>query len=543
LPKQGIRCEPSSISSPKFPPLSEEPSQALYTIGKRPAGSSSSEQEERSIPPLAYRAGICPQRRTLASTPRDEDLLATSSKFTKEGDMNDDDRTKEALFRHAILGELLSRDLKRGELRRGLAQLSLQTFEDSRGRPRRMAHKTLEEWLYKYRRGGFEALKPQPRIDQGHSRVLTPDLEQLVVDLKREDPGRSAPLILRELELAGRLAHNQVDVCVIQRLLRRRGLSGPKMELDRPARYRWEASMCGELWQGDALHGPILINPATGRPQRGIIFGLIDDRSRIIPYLEAGFGETEHRFLTVLYNAIARRGIVRSLLLDNHASFSGHDLRVLCATLNIRLIHARPGDGPGKGKIERWWRGLRANLIDRLDLKKIVTLDELNLRLWSYVEGEYHNRPHASLAGRTPIEVWESGVDDIRWPSDPTQLERAFYAETERTARNDSTILWRGVSYEVPCYLRTRKLRLRYSLLDTTRISALDANVEIPLRPVNPTANAHRSRSHPAPIAPEEKPITGLNAPELMLDNFLHPSSSVKQEDPETDAGEGGNDE
>src|SRR2546428_7189595 len=98
---------------------------------------------------------------------------------------------------------------------------------------------------------------------------------------------------------------------------------------------------------------PILMNPATGRNQRVIVFGLIDDRSRLIPYLEGGFGETEQRFLTVLYQAIARRGIVRKLLLDNHASFSGYDLRLLCAKLGIQLVHSRPGDAPSKGKIER----------------------------------------------------------------------------------------------------------------------------------------------------------------------------------------------
>jgi len=132
--------------------------------------------------------------------------------------------------------------------------------------------------------------------------------------------GRSARLILRELELAGRIRHGEVSVSVVQRLLRGRGLSGPQLELEHAARYRWEASMCGELWQADAMHGPMLMNPATGRTQRAIIFGLIDDRSRLIPYLEAGFGETEQRFLTVLYNAMARRGIVRRLLLDNHAA-------------------------------------------------------------------------------------------------------------------------------------------------------------------------------------------------------------------------------
>ena len=436
--------------------------------------------------------------------------------------MNDDDRIKEALFRHAILGELLSRDLRRGELRRLLTDLSARTFEDHRGRPRQFAYKTLEEWLYHYRHGGFEALKPVPRSDSGRSRVLTPELEQLVIDLKREDPGRSCALIVRELELAGRIGRGQVAVSALQRLLRRRGLSGPRMELDRPARYRWEASMCGELWQGDALHGPVLFNPATGRPQRVIIFGLLDDRSRIVPYLEAGFGETEHRFLAVLYNAIARRGIVRSLLLDNHASFSGHDLRVLCATLNIHLVHSRPGDGPSKGKIERFWRTLRGQLVDRLDLKAVTTLDDLNLRLWSYAEGEYHIRPHASLSGKTPLEVWESGADDIRWPTDPASLEQAFHATVERLSRNDSTVPWRGTAYEVPPYLRGRKVRLRYSLLDTGRVSLVDGNVEIPLRPVNTIANAHRSRKV-AVIPAEAKPATGMNAPNLMLDGFLHP--------------------
>lgn len=439
--------------------------------------------------------------------------------------MNEDDRTKEALFRHAILGDLLSRNLRRGELHLLLTDLSEKTFEDHRGRPRHMAFATLEEWFYKYRHDGFEGLKPVSRSDQGHSRSLSEELEQLVIDLKREDPGRSAPLILRELELAGRINCGETSVYTIQRLLRRRGLSGPRMELDAPARFRWQASMCGELWQADALHGPSLINPATGRPQRAIIFGLLDDRSRIIPYLEAGFGETEQRFLTVLHNAIARKGIPRRLLMDNHGSFTNHDLRVLCAKLDIHIVHSRPGDGPSKGKIERFWRSLRDHVVDRLNLKEVTTIDELNLRLWSYIESEYHSRPHSSLSGQTPLEVWQSDSDDIRWVNDHSRLEQAFIGEVERMARNDSTVQWRGVFYEVPPYLRRCKVRLRYSLLDISRVSLLDANTEIPLRVVNPVANAHRSRNVSTPAADSgEKPETGLNAPDLMLQNMIKPN-------------------
>ena len=420
--------------------------------------------------------------------------------------MNEDERNQEALFRHSILGELLSRKLRRGQLRPALKQLTQKTYEDQHGRSRRVAYKTLEEWYYKYRNRGFEALKPRPRSDRGLSRVLSKDLEQLMVEMKREDVGRSARLILRELELAGRIRHGEVSVSVVQRLLRRQGLSGPQLELEHAARYRWEASMCGELWQADAMHGPMLMNPATGRIQRAIIFGLIDDRSRLIPYLEAGFGETEQRFLTVLYNAMARRGMVRRLLLDNHASFSGFDLRLLCARLSIHLVHSRPGDAPSKGKIERFWRTLRAQLVERLDLERVTSMDELNLRLWTYVESEYHNQPHASLSGRTPLEVWHA------------QLEQAFYGEAERWVRNDSTIQWRGIFYEVPPHLRRQNVRLRYPLLDPTRVSVIEASAEIPLRPVRPVENAHRSRAVSLKaVASEEKPQTGLNAAELIL--------------------------
>jgi hypothetical protein len=249
----------------------------------------------------------------------------------------------------------------------------------------------------------------------------------------------------------------------------------------------------------------------------------LDDRSRIIPYLEAGFGETEHRFATVLYNAMARKGIPRKLLLDNHGSFTGHDLRILCAKLDIHIVHGRPGDGPTKGKIERFWRSLRDHVVDRLDLKEVTTIDELNLRLWSYVESEYHCRPHASLSGKTPMEGWEYNAGDIRWVSDHSVFEQSFFGETVRLARNDSTVQWRNIFYEVPPYLRRCKVRLRYSLLDTSRVSLFDGNVEIPLRAVNPVANAHRSRDVFRPAA-VDRPKTGLNAPDFMLENMIRPN-------------------
>jgi hypothetical protein len=84
--------------------------------------------------------------------------------------------------------------------------------------------------------------------------------------------------------------------------------------------------------------------------------------------------------------------------------------------------------------------------------------------------------------------------------------------------RNDSTVQWRGVFYEVPPYLRRQKVRLRYALLDSTRVAVLDGAAEIPLRPVQPVDNAHRSRAAARPMeVSSDIPKTGLNAAELIL--------------------------
>jgi putative transposase len=121
--------------------------------------------------------------------------------------MTDEERNQEALFRHAILGDLLSRNLRRGKLSLALKQLAQQAYQDHHGRTRCAAFKTLEEWYYKYRKGGFVALRPRPRKDRHTSRVLSEELQQLILDMKREDPGRSARLIVRELELPAGFAH------------------------------------------------------------------------------------------------------------------------------------------------------------------------------------------------------------------------------------------------------------------------------------------------------------------------------------------------
>jgi putative transposase len=437
--------------------------------------------------------------------------------------MNDDRRSRVALFRLAVLGDLVHAKLPRGALRRALKKKSKKVWQFPDGSTRKVAAKTIQAWYYRYREHGFDGLLPKERSDKGACKAIAQELQDLIVEMKREDPGRSVPMIIAELEGEGLARKRQLRESTVGRLLAREGLSGPKLELETRARYRFVAASCGELWQGDACHGPKLFDPDSGRELRTKIFGLIDDKSRLVPYLRAGFHETQQDFLRVLHAAVQRRGLALKLLLDNHGSFTGADVQLACAKLGIRLVHARPYDGAAKGKIERFWRTLRSQVLNRLDLGKVVTLDDLNLRLMSWVDGEYNQRPHAGLSGRTPLSVWEEDADEIRWIEDPQSIEAAFVGSVERKVRNDSTCMLRGVAYETPPHLRGRKVKLHYSLLDAGCVWILDGATQVFLREVDPVDNSARPRPRAGKPGTPAPKTTGLNPVEDAMQRLLRP--------------------
>lgn len=435
----------------------------------------------------------------------------------------DDQRQRDlALFRLAVLGDLVHTELRRGALRRALQKKANEPWVFPDGKTRRLAAKTIQSWLYTYRKRGFDGLLPQERKDRGSSRSIPPDLQPLILDLKREDPGRSTPLILRELENAGLMRRGDFSASAVNRLLRRHGLSGPKMELEVAARHRFVAATCGELWQGDACHGPKLFDPESGREVRVKIFGLLDDKSRLITYLRASFHERQEDFLRVLFEAVRRRGVPRSLLLDNHGSFTGADARVTCATLGIRLVHARPGDGASKGKIERFWRTLRGHVLDRLAPEAVRTIDELNLRLMAWVNGEYNLRPHSGLGGRTPLDVFEEDAGEIRFVENSAELETRFVVRLQRAVKNDSTCTVAGKVFEVPPHLRGRTVTLSYQVLRPDILWLEDGSTRVPLREIDAVANSRRPRIVKSEL-PEAPKATGLNAVEGSLKRLLHP--------------------
>src|SRR6266568_3088359 len=170
------------------------------------------------------------------------------------------------LFRYMLIREAADPALstrQRGKLVRAIAA---REHADPSGRPVRLTRWTLDRWIRMWQQGGFDALVPSPRQSQPRT---PPEVMELAVALKKENPARTAAQVQRILRAQGGWAP---DETTIQRMFRRTGLTALTPAADAPAFGRWEASRPNEIWTGDALRacaklGIKLIHSQPRRPE------------------------------------------------------------------------------------------------------------------------------------------------------------------------------------------------------------------------------------------------------------------------------------
>jgi len=402
-----------------------------------------------------------------------------------------------ALFRAELIGALARRELDRGELAAALRVLAAERYRPpGTATTRRFGVSTLERWLYAYRTGGLAALRPQPRSDRGRARALTPEQRALLLDIRREHPTASAALILRTLVTDGRLPAGVVSAPTVARLYRDAGLERG-VRPDGHTRLRWEAEHPGALWHGDVCHGTSLRIGATTRPLR--IHALLDDASRFIVAIEARHSEREADMLAILLAALRRHGAPDGIYLDNGATYRGDALRLACERLGVTLVHARPGDAPARGKMERFWRTLRAGCLDHLG--SLASLHDVQVRIDAFVAEHYHAAPHGGLVGKTPAEVWAAARCR---PVDEPALAAALLQHVRRRVRKDGTVEVAGETWQADQgFLAGRVITIAHDLVSAAAPVALHDGHRYPLRPVDAVAasRTRRRRGESSPAA------------------------------------------
>ena len=422
-----------------------------------------------------------------------------------------------ALFRLSVLGPMVSREqLGHGELQQLIRELATREYAIPGTQRRHIAEKTIQSWFYLWRREGITGLQPKIRVDRGQSRIA-PETQEAILAAKRDNPRRSIRQILRLLQAGGLVAEHSLSRSAIHRLLQQSGLSklagSPSVPQERRS---FNAEFAGTIWYGDVMHGPRV--SVKGQLRKTYLVSLLDDASRLVAHSAFCLGETALDIEGVLKQALLRRGRPIKLVVDNGPAYRAHTLQGICARLGIHLIFCRPFSPTSKGKLERWHRTARDQFLSELDERRITDLDELNARLWAWLEQVYHQSVHSALAGLTPLARYQRDLPRIRTlGTKATQLDSLFHHRISRYVRKDGTVSYLGERFEVPYELSGKTVRL---VVDPHigRVVGVEDAAGTSLgqaTALDALANIKRARRKPEPAQMSSGPRTGPNLVEL----------------------------
>lgn len=405
------------------------------------------------------------------------------------------DRAQEiGLFRYALIREAADPGLsprERGVLVRAIA---LAEHTGPFGTRVQVSRVTLDRWIRAWRAGGFEALVPPPRGAKPRTPAAT---LELAVALKRENPARTAAQVAVILAAHGTGTPSERT---LQRLFARLELT--TRPDGRPPRVfgRFEAEAPNVRWTGDALHGPVIGGRKT------FLLAFIDDHSRAFTGYRWAHAEDTLALQTALRIGLSARGIPNVVYLDHGAAMTSGQLARALAVLGIRLVHSKPGQPAGRGKIERVFRTVREQFLVECNTPdtagRVAGLDELNAMFTAWVETVYHPRVH-SETGQPPLERFLAGGPPTL-PT-PAQLSEAFAWSHERVVTKTATISLHGNTYQVDPALTGRRVELVFDPLDLTelavRYQGRDMGKAVPFR-ITRHVHPDAGTTAPPPAAP-----------------------------------------
>ena len=351
----------------------------------------------------------------------------------------------EALWRYAVISSFLHAAPTDASLRQRLQQAASKEWIDPTGHARPIPAETLRHWIYRYRKGGIQALADRIRRDKGMTQVCD-EMIQALAKLREEFPALTTQRLLsllRERKIwDGRDPSRSAIYRAVQtRGLQRRGeIATHTAEQARAFAY----DRFGEMWTADFLHGPTVREGS--KMQKLYLLAIIDDATRFV--VHAHFYTTEGIVALVhgLSEAITRFGIPERFYTDNGSAFRTLHLQTIAARLGFSLPHTPAYRPQGRGKIERFFGTLRRQFLDGATAP---SRKEWNLKLREWIDQYHHNR-HDTLQA-TPLERRLGAPSSLRpfhGVADP--LKKAFLLEARRKVRRDGTVLLDGLTWDIP---------------------------------------------------------------------------------------------
>jgi putative transposase len=442
-----------------------------------------------------------------------------------------------ARLRFSIVGPLLADPPKPGQLRVVLKELAKRAwrhpFSDETVH---FGYSTLERWFYAAKKADdpVRALRERSRGTAGQSRSLSVQAIEILTAQYREHPNWTAQLHADNLRVVLRTANTGLtppSYPSVRRFMKSRGMlrrSRPQRDTEgtRAARERletlevrsYEVEYVNALWHADFHKGSRKVVLKSGELVTPLLFGAIDDRSRLICHLQWYTNEQTETFVHGIGQALQRRGLPRALMTDNGAAMTAGEFTEGLARLGILHKTTLAYSPYQNGKQENLWARVEGRLMAMLQGEPRLTLELLNRATQAWVEQEYHRTLHSEI-GTTPLERYLAGPNVGRECPSSDDVRAAFRIQVSRKQRrSDGTVPIEGQRFEIPNrYRHVETVYLRFARWDLSRIDLVDPRADTILCPIFPldraaNADAHRRILEDCDRQPKP-PVAGGMAP------------------------------
>jgi len=284
------------------------------------------------------------------------------------------------------------------------------------------------KWIRRYQSHGIDGLENRSKRPKNSPRKTSHKIEQLVVKVRNSDPEWGAKKIHKILQRDyGYNIKDLPSVTTINNILKRNGLIDQANSLKNLKIQRFEYESSNELWQMD-FKGDFLL----GNKKRCYPLTMTDDHSRYNLCLQA---LENQRYLSVkeqLTSVFRIYGLPDKILCDNGSPWGmagnnnrHEDCRITkiekwLIRLKIRMIHGRAYHPQTQGKLERYHRTLKSELLNHRIFK---SHRECQISFDEWRNKYNYKRPHESLKQETPStryvpsnRVYPEKLPEIEYP-------------------------------------------------------------------------------------------------------------------------------
>ena len=409
--------------------------------------------------------------------------------------------------------------------------VSQMSFTDEEGQARRFTWRTIQTWYSRYQKHGVTVMENKIRSDKGKTRKVSLETVQEAIDalLPKLHAAPKRAVLYRLCIEQGLLSRSQVAPRTFSRLVKEFDMLKPQAQSDNKHRLAFAKAHANEMWQADTLIGPYVQLEGVAVQTRLIAF--LDDASRVCCHGQFFRAENVDTLIEALRAAFYKRGVPACLYVDNGSIYTSKEIIQICARVGCLLAHAPVRDGAAKGKVERFFKGVREQfLVRQLDLG---SLEALNRQFTAWIEEDYNAHIH-SVLGMSPLDRFALDRHRVRFLPPNQANDELFFVEEDRHVRADNTFSFQSRRWESPRHLPERTVQVRFQRkAPTTRVIVYYKGERMgEARPLDPVANDRPPKgagadpdSAPGTVAARPKdgpPAPAVSAASLPLHPRIH---------------------